>query len=753
VKPDAEKYPRNERGQAVKAREILTTLALGLGLTVVLLWMLGSWAARTTQAQVPGGQGAWDVAPEEGCGGVMPCFNNVQDAVKIAPDGNRWFLPLVVNSRQDLSNPIPENSILITDTTRQGWETAIPYTSDPSGDGGSAGNIDWITITMAHDGDELYVRYEVDGGPPFNSDQAYNYSVFVDVDGKRDTGFIGDFSQLSVGADVLFQGRYEDGASMASLFKFTGASQTTWSWSWISDNRFDERVTSGTSRDIEWKTLISDLDVFGDGVTGFNWVATQAGGGNDYDFYPDGGNGGAEGVSNTYSLSVPNPERGFYRHTQTHAPSRGETAADYRLLATHPGTSTLQRYREDEGITLIQRMFYLNDFVTSTISTAYLGQMQADFDTVRAVGLKAVVRFAYTDREYLCDASKEWILTHTEQLHSVLETNSDVVAVMQAGFIGAWGEWWHSCHFTPDGDWDDRREVLFSVLDVLPITRMTQLRTPRYKQIIFSTTSPISPSQAHSDTGLARTGHHNDCFVSSASDYGTYIDPPTEYPYLQEDTKYVVMGGETCDPSYAADPDPGRRECYTATEELEQFHWSFLNIDWYTPTLQLWRDGGCFPEIEQRLGYRLALLEVAFPDQITIGQGFTLSMQIRNEGYAAPYNPRAVELVLSRTDGLTHAFELYNPDPSDTIDRLKDPRFWLAGGTYAPSYTSTIPLTLPAGNYELFLNLPDPELRHRPEYAIRLVGCPWEPSTGFNRLNRFVTVISHIYLPVVLKNR
>jgi hypothetical protein len=755
----------------MKAREISTTLALGLGLTVALLWLLGSWAAKTTQAQVPGGQGAGDVALEEGCGGGIPCFNSVQDAVKIAPGSNRWFLPLVLNQRHDPANLIPENSILITDTTRQGWENAIPYTGDPSGDGGSAGNIDWITITMAHDHNELYVRYEVDDGPPFNSEQAYNYSVFVNVDGKRGTGFIGDFGQLSIGADVLFQGRYEAGEARASVFKFTGASQTTWKWSWISDNPFDEGVPSGTTRDIEWKTLISDLDVFGDGVTGFEWVATQAGGSNDYDFYPDGGNDSTAGSFNTYSLVVPNPECGFYHHTQTHTPSQGETAAAYRLLARHPGISTLQRYRDDEGITLIHRNFWLSEFVTSTISAEYLANMQADFDTIRAAGAKMIVRCAYTAAytdpitcahgSDLYDASREWILTHTRQLSDVLRANSDVIAAVQAGFVGGWGEWFGSCHF-PDlecgcspGDpaWDDRRDVLFAVLDMLPVTRMVQLRTPRYKYNIFSDTvicsdcmpqvlTPVNESQAHTGIPVARTGHHNDCFVSSASDYGTYIDPPTEYPYLQEDTKYVVMGGETCIPDFSDSTD--RRECHTATKELEQFHWSFLNIDWYTPTLQLWRDGGCFPEIEQRLGYRLALLHGTYDSRVMAGGDFHFNLQLVNEGYAAPFNPRVVELVLRHTSGLVHIFDL--PD---------DPRFWLPGETHAVSHRIGIPLSLPAGSYELLLNLPDPEprLRHRPEYAIRLAGSVWEASTGYNKLNHTVTVVCDgIYLPIILED-
>ena len=41
-------------------------------------------------------------------------------------------------------------------------------------------------------------------------------------------------------------------------------------------------------------------------------------------------------------------------------------------------------------------------------------------------------------------------------------------------------------------------------------------------------------------------GHHNDCFLASSTDFGTYDDKSVEYPYLKDDTKYTVMGGETC---------------------------------------------------------------------------------------------------------------------------------------------------------------------------------------------------------------
>ena len=32
-------------------------------------------------------------------------------------------------------------------------------------------------------------------------------------------------------------------------------------------------------------------------------------------------------------------------------------------------------------------------------------------------------------------------------------------ALVEAGWIGAWGEWWYSDHFAPDGSTGDRRDV------------------------------------------------------------------------------------------------------------------------------------------------------------------------------------------------------------------------------------------------------------------------------------------------------
>lgn len=640
---------------------------------------------------------------------------------------------------QDLSNQVASISIIV-DSGREGWDDALSYPSDPEGDAGEPSQIDWQTIAMAHDCETLYVRYRLHAGPAFDPD-GYRYNLYVDVDRNPATGFRGRGRALSIGADALIQG----GRERVSTFRFQGGTdQEAWGWSPTSVYPVSDTPLADGGRDIEYAVRLADLNVLDTRATGFDWVAWA-----DYptavsDVYPDGGNLGDSGFFNTYTLNYrslsagfSNPERGPYRSTQTQS-----------SLYTPLDAATLQCYRQNEGISLIHRYFYLDSFVDSDIcpqsqsQCPFLDLMQADFDTIRQAGLKAVVRFAYSaigPTPPYGDASKERVLAHIRQLTPVLTDNSDVIAVMQAGFIGLWGEWWYSDHFAPDGDWTDRADVLSAILGALPSTRMVQVRAPRYKQSIFGDLSPVDIGTAHSGSALARTGHHNDCFVSSLSDGGTYSSPANEYTYLEEETKWVPMGGETCDYRFLSDPDPERLSCATALDELSTLHWSLLNLDWYKPTLRGWLDSDCLPEIEQRLGYRLVYVQGTFDEETKPGAKLKVGLQIRNEGFAAPFNPRAVELILRRTDGWKYAFQL-----------PEDPRFWLAGETHTTTNEIAIPADFPPGNYELLLNLPDPEpaLRQRPEYSIRLANeNVWEPDTGYNRLNRTLVVQPPPYYP------
>ena len=463
-----------------------------------------------------------------------------------------------------------------------------------------------------------------------------------------------------------------------------------------------------------------------------------------------------------------NPERGFYHHTETHS------------NAYEPLTPTdLQDYRQNEQISLILRVFYLDDFVESPISQSYLDGMTADFGALRQAGLKAVVRFAYTSQLAFAphsdwppippygDASKAQVLAHLQQLAPILQANSDVIALVQTGFIGVWGEWYYTDHFVADpadpstvsdAFHAQRGEVLAALLAALP-GRMAQVRTPLFKQKIYGTGSgeanALPPANAFDGSDRARTGHHNDCFLSSDTDFGTYSDVDEDRAFLAAETRYLPMGGESCnettdddDPQTPENESSDRSLCPTALAELAEFHWSYLNADYHPGVLASWAEGGCLETVKRRLGYRFALIEGSYPDTVPAGGAMDIQIDLRNEGWAAPYNPRPVDLVLRHvTSGAVQRFSL-----------AADPRLWLADGAgrHTISQRISVPSNLPSGEYALFLALPDPILATRPEYAIRLANAGvWQEAEGWNNLLHTLTVTAPEsflrYLPTLLR--
>jgi hypothetical protein len=144
---------------------------------------------------------------------------------------------------------------------------------------------------------------------------------------------------------------------------------------------------------------------------------------------------------NTYKIiqytetteKVTNPFRGFYHHTETHS-----------YLYSPLEKEELSNYQDSTGISLILRVFYLEDFVNKPISEEYIKNIEKDLEAARSQDFDVIMRFAYTDKlnetPPYGDAEKEIILEHIEQLTPVFQKYSDVIVALQAGFIGTWGE-------------------------------------------------------------------------------------------------------------------------------------------------------------------------------------------------------------------------------------------------------------------------------------------------------------------------
>ncbi len=120
------------------------------------------------------------------------------------------------------------------------------------------------------------------------------------------------------------------------------------------------------------------------------------------------------------------------------------------------------------------------------------------------------------------------------------------------------------------------------------------------------------------------------------------------------------------------------------------------------------------------------LEEAAFPDAIQPGGILTTeAWKLRNEGFAAPVNPRPLFLVLDGPKNITL--------PLEGID----PRTWLPGQWELSTSIRSCRRILPAGEYRLALWLPDgyESLRSDPRYSIRFANQDvWDDTHGWNIL-------------------
>ncbi len=401
-----------------------------------------------------------------------------------------------------------------------------------------------------------------------------------------------------------------------------------------------------------------------------------------------------------------NPERGF--HDDEPLP-----------------VSALGDYREN-GYGWVRSYVVLGDYRDTALPTDFLTQLDYSFELLRDAGVKVIVRFAY-NMDGTADAPLDRVLGHIAQLAPVIQENADVIALLQAGFIGRWGEWHHSEYGLNTSE--NRTTILNALLGVVPTERMVELRYPWHRKQLFP--ELLTAEAAYTGNSAARVGLHNDCFVTSNNDLGTYGDfwdegdgsAPSDQverwmEYTAQESRFVVNGGETCDDTY-------RSGCNTATTELARFHYTYLNGRFNDEVNQRWRDEGCMPEIQKRLGYRLEMRRGQLSERVAPGGLLRVEFTLANVGYAAPFNARPVRLVL---DGATRTY----------VDLPVDwRRFAPEQGEITVSAMLRLPASLAPGSYRVALWLPDAAaaLSQRAEYSVRLANSGvWNAAQADNTL-------------------
>ncbi len=459
-----------------------------------------------------------------------------------------------------------------------------------------------------------------------------------------------------------------------------------------------------------------------------------------------------------------NPERGFYIPSQTKAGNFILLDAT-KLMAYRSQPQQLSGASYTINVSLLYRAYELDIFKQQSLSESFLNDLQKDFDAVRNAGLKMILRFAYTNEthggdckdEYkICppygDAPREIVLKHVQQLKPLFQKNADVIAVLQQGFIGIWGENYFTDYFgcaTDDGQgviadssWLHRNQFLKALLDALPKDRMVQVRTPQIKQrFVYGpgaavTAKPLILKDAFTKKDNARIGFHNDCFLASEDDYGTFYDYGNSVSkrdtankrlrkYFENDSRYVAVGGETCDDAFS--PQNDCAPFGHAEKEMAAMHYSYLNAAYNNQVNNDWDSLGCMKSIKQKLGYRFVLKSALLPKKIKKGSSFNIQLILENKGFASPFNPRPVQLILRNKQ----TGKIITLDFNTAIQQ------WFTGKIILKQ-NFLLPADAIKGKYEYLLNLPDgyKSLRSNPACSIRLANENlWEAITGYNQLN------------------
>ncbi|MDR2918602.1 MAG: DUF4832 domain-containing protein [Tannerella sp.] len=458
-----------------------------------------------------------------------------------------------------------------------------------------------------------------------------------------------------------------------------------------------------------------------------------------------------------------NPDRGF----------RLETAVDVVEDMENPtGALTVQAEKyKDDSVSLIQSYFYLTYTVGKDLIEDNFTVMQAYFDQLERMGMKAVLRFAY-EKDFMGRAAigptLEQALLHLEQLKPFLEKNKHLILVVQAGVIGAWGEWHSSVHNLHKSD-DSKRAILKKIMEVVPDDKMVQVRVPTYKNLLKEEPELYK-----------RISFHDDFIVIKPEPWDADMHEGTDvFNQIVEESPYLVVDGELPWGFWSVGKDPdaptagwlidghevARRlflQHYTSLSVVHNYKEQHSNqifdegsapeysmIVWKkTPLSEEFlkqnnmpvstnyfenRNGSkiernVFDYIRDHLGYRIELQRISCPEEFKVGEKISLEIELINRGFATVFGNHKLYVVLVDENEKVIEFPLEA--------NLEDWQPHQPGDeTYTPLLHKVeakidLPESLPSGTYKLGLWIPDgsDQLKYNNRYAIRCANgdIKWE---------------------------
>jgi hypothetical protein len=394
---------------------------------------------------------------------------------------------------------------------------------------------------------------------------------------------------------------------------------------------------------------------------------------------------------------------------------------------------------------------------TNQTTSPVLKEYAKKLDEARSNGYKILFRPRYDDEndegEVSDDCkingvpvfhadSRECQFNHIEAVAAMLGDYKDVIAFIQAGYLGNWGEW-NTDGYTKENapllyNRTDRCEILDHILFAYAaagIAQDVELRRPVFAKEVVERWENPENSDIYGEDASANVGLHNDCFMSStvlpnsSSDGGTYsnffdfVDGSEQNlskelglatvedarKWAEDWTEHSSFGGETC-PNKEHPGDERWRFCNNMTGdpgEPAKLHLCYLNAE-RSNTVSEWTAQGCYNDIRRNLGYRFEVTCVEYTKTVSAGDTFSVTVDVENNGWARLHKPRDAKLVLR--NGATPPLDPYTFSGGPVSN-------WAPGTTTRISVSDSAP---PPGTYSVWLWIPDPDAPSRIPYAVKL---------------------------------
>lgn len=370
---------------------------------------------------------------------------------------------------------------------------------------------------------------------------------------------------------------------------------------------------------------------------------------------------------------------------------------------------------------LCQVYFYLTSYrETETIPSDAFDRMQLAFDAAKERGIKLIVRFAYqSDMNGTGEASDEIMLAHIPQVRPLLEKNIDVIHTVEAGFLGAWGEW-HSFKMK-----HDKLTLLKTIVEAVPEPLYVQVRYPGVKNVLADA-EPESPL-------LDRMGYHDDSFFGWQTAKWSASPGDEEWEQMRKESFRGPQGGEMfwgCQ-YYLENWEPTTGAL--AILKFSPFHQNSFSLyhsfieqpftswavegegyysiqDWVTEEItEQWlkvsnivydplyfRDENgqpvartAFEFVSDHLGYRLRATTLTLTGELAAGATVNAKLLVENYGFSPVFNMESGLAILDKDGNVVSSVA------------AADPTRWLSEDCVP--YTVAADLTLPAqsGSYRL----------------------------------------------------